>query len=183
MTSKVAFVPKLVGSNYLAWKRKMIDVLRSKNLWRLVNGEHKTPTADDDLAIWEAKSDQARGLIGQTILNSLQVSIEERDSLVKLWIILASLSDKFDDVSFCYLEKKVHDLDPTNLEIVEFYLAKLKMLNEKINNCGIDYKKIDIALTIIVEQKMSYYFDMFIQTRNTDLELSQSTTKHTFDDF
>ena len=64
MTSKVAFVPKLVGSNYLSWKRKMIDVLRSKNLWRLVNGEHKTPTSTDDLDIWKAKSDQARGLIG-----------------------------------------------------------------------------------------------------------------------
>ena len=56
MTSKVASIPELVGSNYLAWKRK-IHVLRSKNLWRLVNGEHKTPTAVDDLAIWEAKSD------------------------------------------------------------------------------------------------------------------------------
>ena len=51
MTSEVASVPELVGSNYLAWKRKMIDVLRSQNLWRLVNGEHKTPTTDDDLAI------------------------------------------------------------------------------------------------------------------------------------
>ena len=84
MTSGVAFVPELVGSNYLACKRKMIDVLSSKNLWRLVNGEHKTPIVVDDLAIWEAKSDQARGLIGQTIANSLQVSIEVEDSLVKV---------------------------------------------------------------------------------------------------
>lgn len=73
MTSEVASVPGLVGSNYLSCKRKMVDVLRSKNIWRLVNVEHKTPTATDDLAIWEAKSDQARGLIGQTVANSLQV--------------------------------------------------------------------------------------------------------------
>ena len=71
MTSEVASVPELVGSNYLAWKRKMIDVLRNKNLWRLVNGEHKTPTAPIDLAIWEAKIDQARGLIGQTTAYSI----------------------------------------------------------------------------------------------------------------
>ena len=64
------------------------------------------------------------------VLDSLQVSIEEKYNLVELWKILASLSDKFDDVSFCYLEKKVHDLDPTNLEIVELYLAKFKNLNE-----------------------------------------------------
>ena len=84
MTSEVAYVPELVGSNNLSWKRKMIDVLRSKNLWRLVNGEHKTPNATDDLAIWEDKSDQARGLIGQTIANSLQVSIEAEDNSVQV---------------------------------------------------------------------------------------------------
>ena len=42
MTSKVNFIPEFVGSDYLAWK-KIIDVLRSKNLWRFVNGEHKKP--------------------------------------------------------------------------------------------------------------------------------------------
>ena len=60
----------------------MIDVLRSKNIWRLVNGEHKTLTTADHLAIWEAKSDQARGLIGQTVADSPQVSIEAKDNPV-----------------------------------------------------------------------------------------------------
>ena len=44
MTLEVDSVPELVGPNYLAWKKKMIDVLRSKNLWRIVNDEHKKPT-------------------------------------------------------------------------------------------------------------------------------------------
>ena len=84
MTSEVASVPELVGSSYLSWKRKIIDVLRSKNIWRLVNGEHKTSTVADDLAIWEAKSDKARGLIHQTIADSLQVSIGAEDSSVQV---------------------------------------------------------------------------------------------------
>ena len=112
MTFEVASVPKLVGSNYLAWKRKMIDVLRSKNIWRLVNGEHKTPTAADDLAIWEAKSDQVRGLIGQVVADSFQVSIEAEDILVQAWKILSSLFDKSNDVSTYYLEKKIFDIEP-----------------------------------------------------------------------
>ena len=82
MTFEVASILELVGFNYLAWKKKMIDVLRTKNLWRLVNGEHKTPTDADDLTIWEAKSDQARGPIGQIVADSLQVSIEAEDSPV-----------------------------------------------------------------------------------------------------
>ena len=84
MTSEVDSVPELVGSNYLAWKRKMIDVLKSKNIWRLANGEHKTAIVANDLTIWEAKSDQARGLIGQTIANGLQGSIEAEDNPVKM---------------------------------------------------------------------------------------------------
>ena len=58
----------------------------------------------------------------------------------------------------------------------------MKTLNEKLNNCGKDYKKTDISLIILVEQKLSSSFDMFIQTRNRALELFQSTTKPTFDD-
>ena len=85
MNSKIGYIPELVGSNYLSWKTKMINVLKSKNIWRLANNEHKTPTVAYDLAIWEAKINQARGLIGQTVADSLQVSIEEEDSLVQVW--------------------------------------------------------------------------------------------------
>ena len=153
MTSEVVYVSELVGSNYLASKRKMIDVLRSKNLWRLVNGEHKTPTAADDLAIWEAKSDQARGLIGQTVADSLQVSIEAEENPVQVWQILSSLFDKYDDVSTYYLEKKIFDLKPADFERVELYIVELKTLNEKINSCGEYYKKTNTALIILVNIK------------------------------
>ena len=80
MTSEVASVPELVGLNYLAWKRKMIDVLRRKNLWRIVKDEHMKPVDAKDVAIWEDTCDQARGLIGQTVADSLQVSIEAKEN-------------------------------------------------------------------------------------------------------
>ena len=57
MTSEVAYVLEFVGSNYLAWKTKMIDVLKSKNIWRLVNGEHKKPTNAQAVIKWEEKCD------------------------------------------------------------------------------------------------------------------------------
>ena len=132
---------------------------------------------------WEEKCDQARWFIGQIVSDSIQVSIEEKGSMVELWKIIASLYDKFDDVYACYLEKKVRELDPTNFKIEELYLTKLKTLNEKLINCGIGYNKTDTALIILIERKMTSSFDMFIQTRNRALELSQSATKATFDDF
>ena len=68
MISKVDFGPKLVGPNYLAWKIKMIDVLRSKNLWRIVNDEHNKLANFKDVTISEEKCYQAIGLISQTVV-------------------------------------------------------------------------------------------------------------------
>ena len=58
MNSQIHNVPELVGPNYLQWKRKMIDVLRSRNLWRLVDGKQPKPTDADELVIWEERYNQ-----------------------------------------------------------------------------------------------------------------------------
>ena len=82
ITLEVAYVLELVGLNYLAWKRKMI--LKSKYLWRIVNDEQKKHVDAKYVAIWEEKCDQARGFIGQTVADSLQVSIEAKDNSVEV---------------------------------------------------------------------------------------------------
>ena len=89
--------------------------------------------------------------------------------MVDVWKIIVFLFDKYGGVSACYREKNIHDLDPTNFERVELYLVELKTLNEKLNNCGKDYKKTSISLIILVEQKLPSSFNIFIQTRNMDL--------------
>ena len=71
MTLEVDFVLELVGPNYIAWKIKMIDVIKSKNLWILVNGEFKNLVDAQVVIKWEEKCDQVRGIIGQTVSDSL----------------------------------------------------------------------------------------------------------------
>ena len=65
MTSEVVSISTLVGSNYLSWKIKMNDVIRSNNLWRLVKNDKMKPTNAKYLEIWEYICDQVRGLIGK----------------------------------------------------------------------------------------------------------------------
>ena len=71
----------------------MIDVLRSRNLWRLVDGKQTKPIDATELVIWENMYDQARGLIGQTIADNLQVHIEAQENPVEVWKTLATLFD------------------------------------------------------------------------------------------
>ena len=143
----------------------------------------KKPTYTKGLAICENQCDQARGLIGQTVADNLQVHIEALKDSVQVWKALATLFDKIDGVFAYYFEKKIHSIDPSEFDRIESFLAKNKTLNEKLNACGKDYKKNDTALIIIVEQKLPPSFDMFIQTRNRALEMSKGATTNTFEDF
>ena len=58
----------------------MIDILRGKNIWCVINGVSKKPTiAIKELVMWEELCEHARGLVEQTILDSLHVHIEARE--------------------------------------------------------------------------------------------------------
>jgi hypothetical protein len=59
----------------------------------------------------------------------------------------------------------------------------LKTLNEKLNNCGKDYKKTNSTLVILVEKKMPSSFDMFIQTRHRAIEMSKGYMTPRFEYF
>jgi len=116
MSTKIHHVPELVAPNYLQWKRKMIDVLRSRNLWRLFDGKKTKPTDAKELVIWAERYDQARGLIGQIVAYNLQVHIEDQDNLVEVWKYLATIFDKTDGVSAYYFKNKIHSTDPKEFD-------------------------------------------------------------------
>lgn len=90
----------------------MIDVLRRKNLWRLVDGKQTKSTNATKLVTWEETYDQAIGIIGQTIVDNLHVHIEAQKNLVEVWKNLATLFDKTDGFSTYYFENKIHRIDP-----------------------------------------------------------------------
>ncbi len=65
---------------------------------------------------WEEICDQAKWIIGQTISDILQVSIEAEDNSIEVCTNISFLFDRSDAVNAYYLEKKIYELDPTNFE-------------------------------------------------------------------
>ena len=58
----------------------MVDILRSKGLYRIATGLETKPSDDDKVAKWENKQDQARGLIGMSIAQDLRFHILDIDT-------------------------------------------------------------------------------------------------------
>ena len=61
----------LNSTNYFQWLPHMVDILRSKGLYRIATGLETKPSNDDKVAKWENKQDEARGLIGMSIAQDL----------------------------------------------------------------------------------------------------------------
>ena len=49
----------LYNTNYFQWLPHMVDIVRSKGLYRRATGEETKPSDDDKFTKWENKQDQA----------------------------------------------------------------------------------------------------------------------------
>ena len=49
----------LNSTNYFQWLPHMVDILRSKGLYRIATGLETKPSDDDKVTKWENKQDQA----------------------------------------------------------------------------------------------------------------------------
>ena len=70
----------LNDTNYFQWLPHMVDILRSKGLYRIATGLETKPSDDDKVAKWENKQDQAWGLIGMSIAQDLRFHILDIDT-------------------------------------------------------------------------------------------------------
>ena len=70
----------LNSTNYFQWLPHMVDILRSKGLYKIATGKENKPSDDDKVPKRENKQDQARGLIGMSIAQDLRFHIQEIDS-------------------------------------------------------------------------------------------------------
>ena len=70
-----AYLVILNSTNYFQWLPHMVDILRSKGLYKIATGQETKPFDDDKVPKWENKQDQARGLIGISIAQDLRFHI------------------------------------------------------------------------------------------------------------
>ena len=69
----------LNNTNYFQWLPHMVDILRSKGIYRIATGQETKPFDDQRVAKWKNKQDQEWGLIVMFIAQDLQFHILDID--------------------------------------------------------------------------------------------------------
>jgi 5'(3')-deoxyribonucleotidase len=98
MASSNIVLPKLVGTNYFYWRKRMQPIFITKDLWELVIDRYTMPYADkfktlsdDDKKVLKEiikKDNEALSLIGSTVEESIFTKINVAESSKQAWDIL-----------------------------------------------------------------------------------------------
>ena len=118
----------LTSSNYFSWKSRMEDVLRSRELFRIISGKETEPTDDDKKIKCENRCDEARGLIGMSISTDLQFHISGIDEPDIAWEKLKSVFGKHNEIWGDQLENELISLNSNDFSCIQDYLSKYKTL-------------------------------------------------------
>ena len=118
----------LNNTNYFQWLPHMVDILRSKGLYRIATGQETKPSDDDKVAKWENKQDQARGLIGMSIAQDLRFHILDIDTPDEALEKLKTVFGIQNQIRAHQLENELLTLDPNNFSSIEDFLSKFKTL-------------------------------------------------------
>ena len=137
--------PNILNStNYFQWLSYMINLLRSKGIYRIPRGQETKPPDKYEVAKWENKQYQARGLIEMSIGQDLRFHIQEIDSpheaMKKLNIVFGIQNE----IRAQQLANVLLTLDPNNLSSIEDFLSKFKTLRLILEGCKV--KKEDGSL-------------------------------------
>jgi hypothetical protein len=86
-------IQPLNGNNYTTWSEEMKALLRSKGLWRLVDGKEMRPsTPAKEQEAWDIKQDRAAGELMLNLMPDQRVHIREsQDDPTAAWKALAAL--------------------------------------------------------------------------------------------
>lgn len=103
----------------------MKQLLQSKAIWQTLAKNQPMFTKEMEKFAYRNKLDEAMGLFGIHVSNSLMFHLHEWDTPKKRWDKLSSLFDKINEFKALKLEVEVSSLVPDEHASIEDYLSKL----------------------------------------------------------
>ena len=119
-------VEPLTPFNYHQWKDDMVVMLRTKQLFRLIEETEEEPDSDKDKAKYMSRLDEAHGHLLSSVSRDLRFHIQELKTPKEVWDKIFSLFDKQDEMRIHQLENDLITLNPSNFESLNEFFTKFK---------------------------------------------------------
>ena len=116
-------------TNYFEWLPHMVDILRSKGIYRIAIGQETKPFNGDKVTKWEYKQDQAQGLIGISIAQDLLFHILDIDTHHEALEKINTVFGIQNQIRVHQLENEFLTLDPNNFPLLKIFCPNSRPLD------------------------------------------------------
>eukprot|EP00253_Pinus_taeda_P028273 PITA_28273 len=158
----------LDNTNYFQWWSYIVDLLRTKSLYRIASGQETKPKDEENSAKWENRQYQVRGLIGMSISPDLRFHIVELDAPDEAMKQITKVFGIKNELRAHQLENELLTFDPNNFSCIEDFLSKFKTIKLLLE--GVKVKKEDSALINCILTKLGPAYSVFVSTFHSTRE-------------
>lgn len=157
MNSKLDFkIEKLEGDNYVTWRWELINILKAKQLWEVVENAPVSPMKAKD----QEKDDQAMALLGSSLGRENKMLVVGCTNSHDVWTRLESVFENKTTFEKQELLRKLHSYKIETSSDVAKHLSEIQTLASKLNILGEPIT--DNALTSIIFNALPAPFESFL---------------------
>jgi hypothetical protein len=158
-------IEKFNGENFGIWKFRMEMLLKSMEIWTMVDGTEVMPEDTKDMLPWKIKNDKAMATICFGLKNGQLAHIRKASTAKEAWNSLEKIYETKNLTNQLLLRGQFFNCKMDEHEAMAEYISRVSNLAERLTDLDTPVTEQDIVYTILLGLPRSY------NTLRTALEL------------
>jgi hypothetical protein len=154
-------VELLDATNFVTWKYRVQLVLKSRRLWKYVDGTAVMPPPSASVKEWDTWHDhnqQALSQIALTVSNSVIGHIRTAVTAQEAWTKICSVYEQKGLAAKVFLRRKLLNLKLNGGTRMQDHINTVRNLSEQLSAIGVPISDGDLAITLLCSLPESYDF-------------------------
>ncbi|RWS00242.1 Retrovirus-related Pol polyprotein from transposon TNT 1-94-like protein, partial [Dinothrombium tinctorium] len=130
-------IVKFDGTNFNLWKHQVTLALKSKGLFKIVNGtERKPDTCEKKIEEWEQRDTRAQWLISSALNTHEHEHVVNCLSAHEMWNTILSIHEQKSETSRYLVQEKFYNYKMDPSDNIACHISKVKQLANELSNIG-----------------------------------------------
>jgi hypothetical protein len=152
-------IPLLTANNFTTWKYRMELVLKSRRLWKYVDGTAVLPTSKDaveERRNYEENDQLAHSQIVLTVSDSVISHLRNTTTAKEAWVKICSVFEQKGLAARVFLRRKLLNLKKETVTPMQEHINTVRDLAEQLNAIGSPISDGDLGITLLCSLSDEY---------------------------
>ena len=152
-------IPLLTANNFTTWKYRMELILKSRRLWKYVDGTAVIPTgrdAVDEKRNYEENDQLAHSQIVLTVSDSVINHLRSTTTAKQAWVKICSVFEQKGLAARVFLRRKLLNLKKEAVTPMQEHINTVRDLAEQLNAIGSPISDGDLGITLLCSLSDEY---------------------------